>query len=190
MRIIAGRHRGTKLAQPAGADTRPTGDRVRESLFNILEGGRFGDVLAGATVIDAFAGTGALGLEALSRGSHHTTFIERDRDALAVLRANITRLDRAADSRVIAGDALSIASWRGLPASLMFADAPYGSGDGLAAALRLADIGALAAGALVILETEKSEQPDPELMAAGRLSPLDDRRYGRARLHFLKVSGA
>ena len=65
MRIIAGRHRGTKLAQPAGADTRPTGDRVRESLFNILEGGRFGDVLAGATVIDAFAGTGALGLDCL-----------------------------------------------------------------------------------------------------------------------------
>jgi 16S rRNA (guanine966-N2)-methyltransferase len=69
------------------------------------------------------------GSRPLSRGSHHTTFIERDRDALAVLRANITRLDRAANSRVIAGDALSIASWRGLPASLMFADAPYGSGD-------------------------------------------------------------
>ena len=190
MRIIAGRHRGTKLAQPTGADTRPTGDRARESLFNILEGGRFGDVLAGAAVIDAFAGTGALGLEALSRGCDHANFIERDRAALSVLRANITRLDREADSRVIAGDALSLASWRGRPASLMFADAPYGSGDGLAAALRLADIGALAAGALIILETEKSEQPDPELMAAGRLSPLDDRRYGRARLHFLKVSGA
>ena len=188
MRIIAGRHRGTKLAQPAGADTRPTGDRVRESLFNILEGGRFGDVLAGATVIDAFAGTGALGLEALSRGSNHTTFIERDPNALAVLRANITRLDRAPDSRVIAGDALSIASWRGLPASLMFADAPYGSGDALTAAVRLANIGALAAGALIILETENSEHPDPQLMAAGGLSPLDDRHYGRARLHFLKVA--
>ena len=67
MRIIAGRHRGTRLAQPAGSDTRPTGDRVRESLFSILQGGRFGDVLEDAVTIDAFAGTGALGLEALSR---------------------------------------------------------------------------------------------------------------------------
>ena len=188
MRIIAGRHRGTKLAQPAGAETRPTGDRVRESLFNILEGGRFGDVLAGAVVIDAFAGTGALGLEALSRGAVHTSFIEHDRDALAVLRANIARLDRAADSRVIAGDALTLTSWRGAAASLMIADAPYGSGRGLAAAVRLAGIGALANGALVILETEKSEQPDPAVMACGGLSTIDERRYGRAKLHFLRVT--
>jgi len=189
MRIIAGRHRGTKLAQPAGADTRPTGDRVRESLFNILEGGRFGDVLAGAIIIDAFAGTGALGLEALSRGGIYTTFIERDQAALSVLRANIARLDRTKDSRIIAGDAMSVTSWKGMPASLLFADAPYGSGGGLATAVRLANIGALASGALIILETEKSEQPDPDQMAAGGLSPVDDRRYGRARLHFLQVAG-
>ena len=188
MRIIAGRHRGTKLAQPAGADTRPTGDRVRESLFNILQGGRFGDVLADAIIIDAFAGTGALGLEALSRGGAHASFIERDRDALAVLRANITRLDRVADSRVIAGDALSLASWQGRPASLVLADAPYGSGDGLVAATQLARIGALAPGALVILETEKSEHLDGGLMAAGGLASLDDRRYGRARLHVLQAT--
>jgi 16S rRNA G966 N2-methylase RsmD len=71
----------------------------------------------------------------------------------------------------------------------MFADAPYGSGDALTAAVRLANIGALAADALVILETEESEQPDPELAASGGLSPLDNRRYGRAMLHFLKVVG-
>ena len=189
MRIIAGRHRGTKLAQPAGAETRPTGDRVRESLFNILEGGRFGDVLAGAIIIDAFAGTGALGLEALSRGGAYTTFIERDQAALSVLRANITRLDRAGDSRVIAGDAMSVTSWKGAPASLMFADAPYGSGGGLAAAARLATIGALANGALIILETEKSERPDPDLITTGGLMSVGDRRYGRARLHFLQVAG-
>ena len=187
MRIIAGRHRGTKLAQPDGADTRPTGDRVRESLFNILEGGRFGNVLADATVIDAFAGTGALGLEALSRGGGHATFIERDRGALAVLRANIARLGREDDSLVIAGDALSLASWRGQPATLMFADAPYGNGGGLAAARRLADIGALTPGALVILEMETSEQPNPDIMLAGGLTPVGDRRYGRARLHFLRA---
>lgn len=189
MRIIAGRHRGTKLAQPAGADTRPTGDRVRESLFSILEGGRFGDVLTGATIIDAFAGTGALGLEALSRGAAHASFIERDRDALSVLRANIARLDRMTDSLVIAGDALSLASWQGMPASLMFADAPYGSGAGLAAAVQLAGIGALAPNALVVLESEKSEAPDAGMMAAGGLVPRDDRRYGRTRLHVLELAG-
>ena len=188
MRIIAGRHRGTKLARPVGVDTRPTGDRVRESLFNILEGGRFGDVLAGAVVIDAFAGTGALGLEALSRGAAHGSFIERDRDALAVLRANIARLDRTADSRVIAGDALNLASWRDAPASLMFADAPYGSGDGLAAAGQLVRIGALAPGALVILETGASEQTDPEVLTGCGMTPVDTRRYGRARLHFLQAA--
>jgi 16S rRNA (guanine966-N2)-methyltransferase len=161
---------------------------VRESLFNILEGGRFGDVLAGAVVIDAFAGTGALGLEALSRGAAHGSFIERDRDALAVLRANIARLDRTADSRVIAGDALNLASWRDAPASLMFADAPYGSGDGLAAAGQLVRIGALAPGALVILETGASEQTDPEVMTGCGMTPVDTRRYGRARLHFLQAA--
>ena len=124
MRIIAGRHRGTKLAQPAGADTRPTADRVRESLFNILEGGRFGRVIEDAIVIDAFAGTGALGLEALSRGAKSASFIERDQAALSVLRANIDRLKRVEDSHVIAGDATSIPAWRGPPATLMFADAP------------------------------------------------------------------
>ena len=82
MRIIAGRHRGTKLAEPAGASTRPTADRVRESLFNILAGGRFGEAVIDARVIDAFAGTGALGLEALSRGAAHASFIERDPGAL------------------------------------------------------------------------------------------------------------
>jgi len=188
MRIIAGRHRGTKLARPAGADTRPTGDRVRESLFNILEGGRFGKALDSAIVIDAFAGTGALGLEALSRGAAHSSFIERNRDALGALRANIARLSRAADSRVIAGDALNLASWRDAPASLMFADAPYGSGNGLAAAGQLTRIGALAPGALVILETGASEQPDAEVMANCGLTPIDTRRYGRAMLHFLRAA--
>ena len=186
MRIIAGRHRGTKLTKLDAANTRPTADRVRESLFNILEGGRFGEVLTGATVIDAFAGTGALGLEALSRGSGQATFIERDQAALSVLRANIARLGRADDCRVIAGDATSLARWQGIPASLIFTDAPYGSGDGLGAAARLVDIGAVAAGALIILETEKSEQPDSAALTAAGLTQMDDRRYGRARLHFLQ----
>ena len=189
MRIIAGRHRGTKLAQPAGADTRPTGDRVRESLFSILEGGRFGDVLTGATIIDAFAGTGALGLEALSRGAAHASFIERDPGALKTLRSNIARLGREADAALISGDATNIASWRGDAAGLLLADAPYGSGEGLTVAARLAELGALAPGALVVIETEKGESHDETALANAGLALLDDRRYGRARLHFLRYEG-
>ena len=160
MRIIAGRHRGTKLALPAGTGTRPTADRTRESLFNILAGGRFGAVVDGAVIIDAFAGTGALGLEALSRGCAFASFIERDQQALAALRQNITRLDRADDSRVIAGDALTLARWHGGPATLLLADAPYGSGHGLAATQQLMKIGALSDNALIIIETGNDETMD------------------------------
>ena len=188
MRIIAGRHRGTKLAQLVGADTRPTADRVRESLFNILEGGRFGQVLAEAIVIDAFAGTGALGLEALSRGARSARFVERDMKALSVLRANIDRLKCAGDCQVVAGDATSIAACQGPPATLMFADAPYGSGSGFAAAQGIARVGGLAPGALVIVETDKSEQPPEEDVAASGMTVLESRRYGRANLHFLEFS--
>lgn len=186
MRIIAGRHRGTKLAEPAGANTRPTADRVRESLFNVLAGGRFGEVVAEARVIDAFAGTGALGLEALSRGASHASFIERDQAALATLRANIARLKREPDCQVIAGDALSLAAWRGASASLLLADAPYGSGAGIEAALRLITINALAPDALVVIESERGEALDETMLANAGLRQLDDRSYGRARLHFLR----
>jgi len=189
MRHIAGRHRGTKLAEPAGASTRPTADRVRESLFNVLAGGRFGEVIAEAHVIDAFAGTGALGLEALSRGAAHASFIERDQAALATLRANITRLKRGPDCQVIAGDALSLAAWRGAPAGLLLADAPYGSGAGIEAAIRLIAINALTADALLVIETERGEALDQDALERCGLDQLDDRSYGRARLHFLRRVG-
>jgi 16S rRNA (guanine966-N2)-methyltransferase len=189
MRIIAGRHRGTKLVEPAGADTRPTADRVRESLFNVLAGGRFGEVIKDACVIDAFAGTGALGLEALSRGAAHASFIERDQAALATLRANIARLKRGPDCRVIAGDALSLAAWRGDPAGLLLADAPYATSGGIEAAARLISINALTPDALVVIETERGEALDEDVLNSSGLGQLDDRTYGRARLHFLRRKG-
>ena len=89
MRIIGGRHRGAKLADLAGDKTRPTADRVRESIFNILAGGRYGLPLVNGIVLDLFAGTGAIGLEALSRGAAWANFVERDPAALAVVRKNI-----------------------------------------------------------------------------------------------------
>ena len=93
MRIIAGSRRGAKLTKLDAVNTRPTADRVRESLFNILDSAKFGRALQGAFVIDAFAGTGALGLEALSRGAASAYFIEQSANALLVLRANVKKLD-------------------------------------------------------------------------------------------------
>src|SRR5438045_779506 len=108
MRIVGGMWRGRRLVAPAGGATRPTADRVRQALFDMLAhapwGGR--DVVAGARVLDAFAGTGALGLEALSRGAAHATFFESDPAALAALRANIGALGASALATLIAGDVL------------------------------------------------------------------------------------
>jgi len=190
MRIIAGRHRGTKLTELVGASTRPTADRVRENLFNILAGGRYGEVIADATIIDGFAGTGALGLEALSRGAGFCSFLERDQAALRVLRRNIDRLDRTGDAAVIAGDALTLASWRGQPATLLLADAPYGSGGGQELAIRLATIGALDDDAIAVIETGQEDPLDEDALTAIGFVVEDSRRYGRARLHFLRFTTA
>lgn len=186
MRIIGGRHRGTKLADLAGDKTRPTADRVRESLFNILNGGRYGTPLTGGIVVDLFAGTGALGLEALSHGAVHASFVESDASALGVLRANINRLKRTEDTAIIGGNALSIASWRGPAATLIFADAPYGTGDGITAICNLAKIGAMAPGALIVVETGKGESLDADLLEQRGIESLDQRKYGKALLHFLR----
>jgi len=188
MRIIGGRHRGTKLADLSGDKTRPTADRVRESLFNILNGGRYGAPLAGGSVIDLFAGTGALGLEALSQGAAHASFVESDGGALGVLRANINRLKRNDDTTIIGGNALSLATWRGTAANLVFADAPYGTGYGLIAACNLATIKALAPAALVVLETGKGETLDADLLVTHGLTMIDQRKYGKALLHFLRAA--
>ena len=190
MRIIAGRHRGTKLTELVGASTRPTADRVRENLFNILAGGRYGEVIADATIIDGFAGTGALGLEALSRGAGFCSFLERDQAALRVLRRNIDRLDRTGDAAVIAGDALTLASWRVQPATLLLADAPYGSGGGQELAIRLATIGALDDDAIAVIETGQEDPLDEDALTAIGFVVEDSRRYGRARLHFLRFTTA
>jgi 16S rRNA (guanine966-N2)-methyltransferase len=126
MRIIAGLHRGRRLVAPAGATTRPTADRVRQALFDMLWhapwAGR--EAIEGAVVLDAFAGTGALGLEALSRGAAAAHFIENDRAALAALRANIATCGEAARCRVLTGDATKPP--RALqPCTLVFLDPPY-----------------------------------------------------------------
>ena len=189
MRIIAGSHRGAKLAKLDTVNTRPTAERVRESLFNILDGGRFGRALHRAAVIDAFAGTGALGLEALSRGATSACFIEQSTDALRVLRANIKKLDMHSHSEIIAGNAISLLHWPHAPATILFADAPYHTGGGQKAAITLQSLNGLEVGAIVILETHKSETIDHAQLAAAFLTHYETRIYGKAALHFFRASG-
>jgi 16S rRNA (guanine966-N2)-methyltransferase len=176
VRIVAGEWRGRALTAPPGRDTRPTADRVRQALFDMLLhapwGGR--DVVAGVHVLDAFAGTGALGLEALSRGAAHATFVEQDRAALAALRANISRCGAAARSTVLAADVLSVPSDRSC--ELIFLDPPYGQHLVPRALASLRGSGWIAPGALIIAETARDE---PISIAA---VPLADRAHGAARV--------
>jgi len=136
VRIIGGAHRGRALASigkgDAAAHLRPTSDRVREALFNVLAGG-YGDPASGARVLDLFAGTGALGLEALSRGAATATFVESGRTALSLLRENIARCGAGETARVLPLDARRPGPNPGAPHDLVFLDPPYGKGLGEAA---------------------------------------------------------
>ncbi len=185
MRIISGSRRGTILTKLDAVNTRPTADRIRESLFGVLQGGRFGQLLADCHVIDLFAGTGALGLEAISRGAAFASFVENNGDALAVLRANIAKLRFQSSTAVLAVDALSLLHWQGAPAHLVFADAPYQSGSGLIAVNALARIGALADGAVIVVETEKTETLNMDHDGVSIYTMIEVRSYGKAMLHFL-----
>lgn len=163
MRIVAGAWRGRQLAAPAGAATRPTADRVRQALFDRLMHAPWAGRAAveGARVLDVFAGTGALGLEALSRGAAEAVFMERDRAALAVLRANVAACRAEARCRVLEADALRPPP--GAPCSLVFLDPPYGQGLTGPALAALRQAGWIAEGALLLLEIGRDEAPpEPE----------------------------
>jgi len=175
MRIVAGAWRGRALVAPAGDTTRPTADRVRQALFDRLMhapwAGR--DVVMGAQVLDAFAGTGALGLEALSRGAAGATFMDTGRDALAALRANVAVCGAGARCRVLAADVLRPPP--GAPCGLVFLDPPYGRGLVAPALDALADAGWIGPGALVVAEIGRNDPlPQPD--------PVDDRGQGAARV--------
>jgi 16S rRNA (guanine966-N2)-methyltransferase len=182
VRIIAGRHRGRTLRAPEGAATRPTADRVRQALFDMLWHAAWGGRMAvqDQLVLDAFAGTGALGLEALSRGADHCTFIEKDRTALAALRANITACGEDARSAVLAADATRPPAAR-VPCGLVFLDPPYGKGLVPRAVAALEAAGWIAPGALLIAETGAAEALD--LPGWERLA---SRSHGAACLHVLR----
>jgi 16S rRNA (guanine966-N2)-methyltransferase len=185
MRIIAGRHRGRALKAPQGEIVRPTSDRAREALFDILAHGRFAEqpVYLDARVLDAFAGTGAFGLEALSRGAAQASFMEKDRTALAALRANIAALREERNAAVLGVDVLHPPR-AGAPATLVFLDPPYGQDLAAPALTALATAGWLAAGALVVAEVGARET----LTAPAGFQPLQERKYGAARLVFLRYA--
>jgi 16S rRNA (guanine966-N2)-methyltransferase len=178
MRIIGGAHRGLALAglgggDPAGA-LRPTSDRVRESLFNLLAHGGYGEPPPpeGARVLDLFAGTGALGLEALSRGAAQATFVEQGQAALALIRRNLGRMRAEEAARVIARDATRLGRNPGEAFDLVFLDPPYGRGLGEKAVGSALAGGWVAPGGLVVWEEGVNQAAPPGLTL------LDARRYG------------
>lgn len=185
MRIVGGRHRGRALAAPPGLAIRPTADRTREALFNILEHGRFAadraTLLPGATVLDAFAGTAAFALEALSRGAAHAFVLDKDAAAIATARDNATRLGELARVTLRQTDAThpgpALAA-----ADIVFLDAPYRSGLAAPALAALAKQGWFAPEALAVIELDGREAFAPP----GGFAALEERRYGRARLVFLR----
>jgi 16S rRNA (guanine966-N2)-methyltransferase len=180
MRIVGGSWRGRALTAPPGWATRPTADRVRQALFDMLLhapwGGRH--VLEGVPVLDAFAGTGALGLEALSRGAAFATFMEQDRAALGALRRNIAGCGAQERTAVLGGDVLAVA--RGEPCGVVFLDPPYGRDLVPLALERLRAMDWLLPEALVVAETGRDE-PLPEIGTV-----LAERVHGAARVTIFK----
>jgi 16S rRNA (guanine966-N2)-methyltransferase len=185
MRIVAGKHRGRRIAAPEGHDVRPTSDRAREAVFNILQHGNFTadgtSPLIDAHVLDVFAGSGALGLEALSRGAARLTCIENSATARSALRANVKTLGETARVTVVQADATKPPMPAGQPCQLVLMDPPYRSGLAAPALAALAERGWLADGAICVAEISAAEA----LEAPAGFTPIDERRYGKAKLMFL-----
>lgn len=186
MRIVGGAWGGRSLTSVGkgdpGAHLRPTSDRVRESLFNTLEHGH-GDPVTNAVVLDIFAGTGALGLEALSRGAASATFVENGRAALGLLSANIEKLNAEQVATVLRRDAgKPFPANAGPPATLVFLDPPYGKGLGARALDAAAAAGWIAPGAIVVWEENAPQHAPPGFEEADR------RRYGDTHVTILTAA--
>jgi len=172
MRVVAGDLRGRRIESPSGDATRPTTDKVREAVFNAL--GSL-DVVDGANVVDAFAGTGAMGIEALSRGAAHCTFIEKDRDALQVLKRNIATLGLADRSSVVSVDAIAALAQHG-DCDLFIADPPYGFSD-WSSVLRHVTA------SVVVLESDR------DIAEVDGWETVRAKKYGRTHVAFLQPAG-
>lgn len=181
MRVITGTARGRRLKEPKGMETRPTSDQVKESLFNILQFD-----IEGRRVLDLFAGTGQLGIEALSRGAAHATFVDARRDAIALVRENLSLCHLTDRSACVTGDALSFLASAGTQFDLIFLDPPY-DGDLLEKAMeRIANLDILAPYGMMVAEcrADKSLPPLPPPYGVSR-----DYRYGKIKLTVCKREG-
>lgn len=190
-RIAGGRHRGRPLVVPEGREVRPTASRAREALFNILLHAGWGDggtsPLPGARVLDAFAGAGVLGLEALSRGAAHASFMDKAPEAVRIVGDNARTLKETENVKVMRADATQPPTAPPSAAcDLAFLDPPYYSDVGGKALAALARAGWLAPGAICSLEVAYNQDVDaPEGFAS-----LDERRYGKAKLLFFRYGSA
>ena len=179
LRIIAGQWRGRKLTVPAGEVTRPTADRTRETLFSMLVS-RLGD-FEGLALADLFAGSGALGLEALSRGAASCVFVEQDPAAIRALRGNVAALQAQSQCDVRAGSVLALGPAKA-PLDLVMLDPPYGTGAGEVALDKLQRLGWIGEATWVSLETAFNEVPKIKGLEA-----VADRKVGKARITLLRV---
>ncbi len=179
MRVIAGSARGRRLETVKDNETRPTLDRVKESVFGILQ-----FELEGKPVLDLFAGSGALGIEALSRGASSCAFADRRRDCIEIIRANVDKLGLGAKAQTHLGDyaeVINALEREEARYKLVFLDPPYNSGLGVEAARRLIRRGMLLSGAIIIIEDQKAVQSSP-----GEFLVYDARKYGDVYVSFLK----
>ncbi|BDI61406.1 16S rRNA (guanine(966)-N(2))-methyltransferase RsmD [Qipengyuania nanhaisediminis] len=182
MRIIAGEWRGRRLATPRGENTRPTADRTRETLFSMLASrlGSFADL----RVADLFAGSGALGLEALSRGAAHCLFVENDREAADVIRANIETLAARGRATLDKGSVMALRAAHE-PVDLLLLDPPYGTGAGEVALDRLLRLGWIGEATWIALETAFNEEPQVK-----GLENETSRKVGKARITLMRRAEA
>lgn len=180
LRIIAGEWRGRPLRAPEGEATRPTADRTRETLFSMLTS-RLGS-FEGLEVADLFAGSGALGLEALSRGAAKCVFVEQDAAAIRAIRANIAALQAAGRCDVRAGSVLALGPAK-QPLDLILLDPPYGTGAGAVALDKLRRLGWIGAATWISLETAADETP-----ALKGLEVVVERKVGKALLHLARLA--
>jgi 16S rRNA (guanine966-N2)-methyltransferase len=183
MRVVGGRLKGRNLASPSSREIRPTADRLRESVFNILIHA-YDDPLQGARVLDLFAGTGALGIEAVSRGAVFALFVDNGTEARALLRNNVEALGLGGVTKVFRRDATDLGPAHPVePFSLAFLDPPYGKGLAVKALASVRDGGWLTKGALVVVEEAKSAA----LVVPEGFEELERRAYDDTEFVFLRA---
>lgn len=189
MRIVGGHHKGRPLSSPKGRSTRPTSDAARESLFNVLAHASWAPPLKGACVLDLFAGTGALGLEALSRGANNARFVEQNIDAFICLKANMAQCGVAQGSQAFRRDVFQMPvnprDSDFLP-DFVFLDPPYRRDLLVPALAMLVERGWITDKTIIIAESAKDE----DWQVPARFELLDHRKWRAAQMHFLRLTSA